>query len=72
LATTEGILPGSSENVLAVLQEYGLDARLLLACNPLHSCSGAYVSVGGGKSQPFSVGVGLWQGCVLSPLFYIL
>ena len=33
------------------------------------SCSEICVRVGGVKSQPFSVGVGLRQGCVLSPFF---
>jgi len=49
----------------------GVDGRLLLAVRSLHSCSG--VGVGGVTSQPFTLGAGLGQGCVLSsPLLFIV
>jgi len=54
-----------------VLQEYGIDGRLLLAksfyCQP-EVC----VCVNGKQSKPFHVGVGLGQGCVLSRLLFII
>jgi len=37
----------------------------------LYSCSEFHVRVGGVKLQPFIVGVGLWQGCVLYPFLFI-
>jgi len=38
----------------------------------LCSCSEVFVRVGGVKSQPFTVDVGFWQGCVLSPPLFIV
>ena len=38
----------------------------------LHSCSDVCVRVGRVKSRPFTVGFGLRQGCVLSPLLFIV
>jgi len=55
------------EKFWGVLREYGIDGRLLLAVKSLYSCSEVCVRVG--KSPPFTVGVGLRQGCVLSLLF---
>jgi len=49
-----------------VLREYGVDGCFLLAVEYLYSCSEDCVRVDGAKSQPFSVGVGLQQWCVLS------
>ena len=56
------------EKLWGMLREYGVDGRLLMAINSLYSCSDVCVHVGGVKSQPFTVGVGLRQGCFLSPL----
>jgi len=53
-----------------VLREYGVDGRLLLVVKPLYPCSEVRVRVGRVKSQPFTVGVGLRQGCVMSPLLF--
>ena len=38
----------------------------------LHSCSDVCVRVGRVKSRPFTVGVGLRQGCVLSPFLFMV
>jgi len=50
----------------------GVDDSLLLAVKSLYSCSEVCVRVGRIKSRPFTVGVGLRQGCVLSPLLFIV
>ena len=60
------------EKLWGVLQEYGVDGRLLLACRSLYSCSEVFVRVSGGKSQPFTVGFGLRKGCMLSSLLFIV
>ena len=46
-----------------------VDDRLLLAVKPLYSCSDVCARVGKVKSRPFTIGVGLRQGCVLLLLF---
>jgi len=46
--------------------------RVPLAGRQVHPCSEDCFSVDGVKSQPFSVGVGLRQWCVLSPLLFIV
>ena len=53
-----------------VLQEFGIDGHLLMAIKPLYCQS--VVRVNGKQSKSFHVGVSLWQGCVLSPLFFIV
>ena len=68
----ESIRPDSSWKALGVLREYGVDGRLLLAVKSLYSCSEVCVHVRKVKSRPFTVGVGLRQGCVLSPLHFIV
>ena len=53
------------EKLWGVLKEYDVDDRLLLAVKWLCSCSEVCVRVGGVKSQPFIVSVGLRKGlCV--------
>ena len=49
-----------------------LTAACLLAVKSLYSWSEVYVRVRRVKSQPFTVAAGLRQGCVLSPLFFIV
>jgi exonuclease III len=55
-----------------VLQEYGVDGQLLKAITSLYDDCRSCVRVGGIKSTSFTVGVGLRQGCVLSPLLFII
>ena len=44
----------------------------VLAIKSLYSCSEICVRVGRNKSRPFTVGIGIRQGCVLSPLLFSL
>ena len=55
----------------SVLREFGIDGQLLVAVKSLYKCPNVCVRVNGAKSKPFNVGVGLRQGCVLSPLIFI-
>ena len=65
----ENVRPGSSAKALGVLREYDVNCRLLLA---VKLCSSEVcVRVRGVKSEPFTVGIGLQQGYVLSPLLLI-
>ena len=54
-----------------VLQEYGVDGQLLLAIKSFYCQPEVCVRVNRMQSKPFHVGVGLRQGCVLSPLLFI-
>jgi len=60
------------EMLWGVLREYGVDGRLLLVVKSLYSCSEVCVRVGRVKSRLFTVGVGIRQWCVLSPLLCIV
>ena len=60
------------QKLWGVLQEYGINGQLLAAVKSLYYCSEMCVRVNGNKSNPFTVGVGLRQGCVLSPLLFII
>ena len=55
-----------------VLQEYGVDGQLLRAIKSFYCRPEVCVRVNGKQSKPFHVGVGLRQGCVLSPLRFIV
>ena len=55
----------------AVLLEYDVKVQLLAAIKLLYKQSEVCVRVNGMKTKPFSVSVGLGQGCVLSPLLFI-
>ena len=60
------------EKLSGVLRECGVDGRLLLGVKSLRSWSEVCVDVGRVKSRQFTVVVGLRQGCVLSPLLFIV
>jgi len=68
LATPLGSRSGSLRKALRSVAE----GRLLLAVKSLYSSSEVCVRVGRIKSWPFTVGVWLRQGCVLSRLFFIV
>ena len=55
-----------------VFQEYGVDGQLLHAIKSFYCRMEVCVRVNGKQSKPFHVGVGLRQGCVLSPLLFIV
>ena len=55
-----------------VLQEYGVNGQLLRAIKSFYCRPEVCVRVNGKQSKPFHVGVGLRQGCVLSPLVFIV
>jgi len=60
------------EKLWVMLWECSVDGCLLLAVKQLYSCSEDCVQVDGVNPQPFSVGVGLRQWCVPSPLLFIV
>ena len=55
-----------------VLQEYGVNGQLLRAIKSFYCRPEVCVRVNGKQSKPFHVGVRLRQGCVLSPLLFIV
>ena len=55
-----------------VLQKYSVDGQLLHAIKSFYCRPVVCVRVNGKQSKPFHVGVELRQGCVLSPLLYIV
>ena len=59
------------DKLWAVLLEYDVRGQLLAAIKLLYKQSEVCVHVNGIK-KPFSVSVGLRQGCVLSPLLFII
>ena len=54
------------------LIEYGVDIELLQAIKSLYKQCSVCVRANGVKSTSFTVGIGLRQGCVLSPLLFII
>ena len=54
------------------MQEYGVDGQLLRAIKSFYCRPEVCVRGNGKQSKPFHVGVGLRQGCVLSPLLFIV
>ena len=54
-----------------VLQEYDVDGHLLRAIKSFYCRPEVCVRVNGKQSKPLYVGIGLRQGCVLSPLLFI-
>ena len=55
-----------------VLREYGVRGTLLRAIQSLYAQSESCVRVLGNKSDSFPVGVGLRQGCALSPILFVI
>ena len=56
-----------------VLREYaGVNSQLLRAIKSFYCRPEVFVRVNGKQSKPFYEGVGLRQGCVWSPLFFIV
>ena len=55
-----------------VLREYGIDGHLLTAIQSLYEDCRSCVRINGSKSDWFRTSVGLRQGCVLSPLLFII
>ena len=54
------------------MREYGVDGQLLRAIKSFYCRPEVCVRVNSKQSKPFHVGVGLRQGCVLSPLLVII
>ena len=55
-----------------VLQKYGVNGQLLRAIKSFYCRPEVCVRVNSKQSKPFHLGVGLRQGCVLSPLLSIV
>ena len=62
----------SQDKLWMLLQEYGMDGQLLRAIKSFYCRPEVCFRVNGMQSKPFHVGVGLWKGCVLSPLLFIV
>ena len=62
----------SRDKLWKVLQEHGIDGHLLMAIKSLYCQPEVCVRVNGKQSKSFHVGIGLRQGCVLSPLLFII
>ena len=62
----------SRNKLWKVLREYGVDGQLLRAIKSFYCRPNVCVWVNNKQSKPFHVGVELRQGCVLSPLLFIV
>ena len=60
------------DKLYKVLLEYDVDGQLLHAIKSFYCQAEVCVQVNGKQSKPFHVSVGLRQGCVLSPLLFIV
>ena len=60
------------EKLWAVLEDYGVHGELLDGIRALYADSKALVRTDGGNSEWFKVTSGVRQGCVLSPLLFIV
>ena len=61
-----------TRQVSLVLLKYDLRDQLLTAIKSLYKQSEVYVRAKGMKAKLFSVRVGLQEGCILSPLLFII
>ena len=62
----------SQNKLRKVLQEYGVDGQLLRAIKSFYYLPEICVLVNGKQSKPFYMGVIIRQGCVSSPLLFIV
>ena len=62
----------SGDKLWRVLQEYGIDRHLLMNIKSLYSQPEVCVRKNRKQSKSFHLVVGLRQGCVLSPLLFII
>ena len=60
------------DKLWAVLLHYGVGGRLLTAIKSLYMHSEVCVRVNSATTKPFEVSVGLWQGCSLSPILFLI
>jgi len=65
-------IPRARDKLWMVLQEYGIDGQLLLTIKSFYCQPEGCVLDNGKQSKPFHVGVSLRQGCVFSPLLFII
>ena len=73
LSTSKKLATGLHEKGFrSFSSEICADVRLFLAIKSLYSCSEVCVRFSGVKPKPFTVGVGLWKGCVLSPVHFMV
>ena len=62
----------SQDKLWKASREYGVDGQLFRALKPFYCRPEVCVRVNGNQPKPFTVGVGLRQGCVLSPLLFFV
>ena len=60
------------DKLCKVLLEYGVNGQLLRAIKSFYCRPEICVRVNGKQSKPFHMGVELWQGCIMSPLLFIV
>ena len=68
----ESIRSSSKSRTLEILEEQGILVEVLRAVQSLYVCSQAAVRTREGETDWFEVKCGLRQGCVLSPLIFII
>ena len=62
----------SRNKLWKILQEYGVDGQLLRAIKSFYCRLEVCVRLNGKQFKPLHVGVGIGQGCVLSPFLFIV